>query len=99
MNIEIQSIRFSADQKLLDFIHEKVGKLPHFYEDITGAEVYLKLENSNDRENKISELKIKTPGKILFAKGQASSFEKATDDSIEAMTRQLKKRKEKIRGN
>ena len=99
MNIKTQSIHFNADQKLLDFIQERVGKLTQYYDDVLDVEVFLKLDNSNDHENKIAELKIKTPGKTLFAKEQGKSFEKAVDDSIEALRRQLKKRKEKIRGN
>ena len=99
MNIKVQSIHFSADQKLLDFINEKVGKLTQYYDDIIDVEVYLRLDNSNNYENKIVELKLKIPGVTLFAKEQCKSFENAVDDSVVALKKQLTKRKEKIRGN
>ena len=34
MKINVQSIKFDADQKLLDFIDKKVGKLEKFFDNI-----------------------------------------------------------------
>jgi len=98
MDIKIQSIHFDADKKLLTFVDEKVNKLPQFFDDIIDAEVFLKLENNDAGENKIAELKLNLPGKILFSKEQSKTFEKAIDESVEAMKRQLAKHKEKLRG-
>lgn len=98
MKIKIQSIHFDADQKLLTFIEEKVDKLMHFYDDIMGSEVYLKIDKSSVSENKIAEIKIQTPGKTLFAKEQCKTFEEATDTAVEALRRQIAKHKEKLRG-
>ncbi|MEP7168439.1 MAG: ribosome-associated translation inhibitor RaiA [Bacteroidota bacterium] len=97
MKLKIQAIHFNADQKLLAFIQEKVDKLLHFYEDIVGGEVYLKIDKSNDLENKITEIRIQTPGKVLFAKEQCRTFEEATDSAVEALRRQITKHKEKMR--
>jgi putative sigma-54 modulation protein len=69
----------------------------HFYEDILGGEVYLKIDKAEDLENKITEIKILTPGKILFAKEQCRTFEEATDSAVEALRKQISKHKEKIR--
>ena len=41
MEIKVQSIKFDADQKLLDYIDKKVGKIEKFYEDIVRTEVDL----------------------------------------------------------
>jgi putative sigma-54 modulation protein len=98
MKLKIQSIHFDADQKLLSFVQERVDKLIHFYEDILGGEVFLKLDKSNGQDNKIAEIKIQTPGKILFAKERCKTFEEATDTAIEAMRKQITKHKEKMRG-
>ncbi len=98
MDIRIQSLKFDADQKLLTFIEEKVDKLMHFYDDIMGSEVYLKIDKSSVSENKIAEIKIQTPGKTLFAKEQCKTFEEATDTAVEALRRQIAKHKEKLRG-
>src|SRR5437879_4674606 len=97
MKIKVQSIHFNADTKLLGFIQEKVDKLAHFYDDIIDGEVFLKLEKSNNTENKITEIKLKIPGKVLFAKEQCRTFEEATDLAVEALSKQVKKEKEKTR--
>jgi len=98
MNIQIHSVRFDADKKLIDFVHQKLDKLTQFGEDIVNAEVYLRLNKDQDRENKISEIKLELPGGPLFAKKQSRSFEEATDDVIEALKKQITKHKQKKRG-
>jgi putative sigma-54 modulation protein len=95
MKVKIQSLHFDADQKLLDFIDEKVNKLVTFNSSIIDAEVTLRLENSSTSENKIAEIKLLVPGPDLFAKRQCKTFEEATDQAVEALRRQLKKSKEK----
>jgi len=100
MDIKIHSVRFDADQKLLTFIQEKTNKLEVFYDDILGAEVFLRLDkDSQDRENKLVEIKLDVAGSTLFSKKQCKSFEEATDLSVEALRKQLLKRKDKIRKN
>jgi len=98
MEIKISSVHFDADKKLLDFIDKKVNKLVKFYEDIIGAEVVIRLENSQELDNKVSEIRLLVPGYDLFAKKQAKSFEEATDIAIEALRQQIVKHKEKLRG-
>ena len=97
MNIKLHSIRFDADQKLLDFIDTKLKKLPTVYDDIMSAEVFLRLDNDEDRENKKVEIKLDVKGKTIFAKKQCKTFEEATDLSIDALKKQLVKKKEKVR--
>jgi putative sigma-54 modulation protein len=97
MNWKIQTIHFDADQQLKSFIQEKADKLLTFYDNIIEGEVILKKDNSNV-DKKISEIKLIIPGKILFAKEQAATFEEATDNAVEALRKQLTKHKQKIRG-
>ena len=97
MNIKINTVRFSADQRLEKFVHQKVKKLVQFYDDIIGAEVFLKLGNTPGIGNKIIEIRIDLPGNELFAKKQSKSFEQSTDDAIDALKKQITKHKEKIR--
>ncbi|MBP7166834.1 MAG: ribosome-associated translation inhibitor RaiA [Bacteroidia bacterium] len=98
MKVKVQSIHFDADRKLLDFVEDKVDKLSHYYEAIIGTEVFLRLDKSDAGDNKIAEIKISTPGKVLFAKEQCKTFEEATDNAIEALRKQITKHKEKQRG-
>src|ERR1700735_2712038 len=95
MKITVQSIRFNADRKLLDFIQRKVDKLETFYDHIISGEIYLKLENVEDEANKITEIKLLLPGNQIFAKEQCKSFEEATDLAVECLRKQIGKYKQK----
>ena len=98
MNIQIHSVRFNADKKLIDFIHQKVEKLTNFGEDIVNIEVFLRLDKDQEQENKIAEIKLDMSGKPLFAKKQSKSFEESIDDTVDALKKQIAKYKEKKRG-
>ena len=98
MKIKINTIKFDADRKLILFVQSKVKKLSKFFDDILGAEVYLKLENTQDIDNKIVEIKIEIPGSSLFSRKQSKSFEESTDLAADALKLQLIKHKEKMRG-
>jgi putative sigma-54 modulation protein len=96
MTINIQSVHFDADQKLLDFINEKVEKLKTYYDGIINSEVTLRLDKSSTSDNKISEIKMLGKGHEFFAKKQCETFEEATDLACEALKTQLKKHKDKL---
>ncbi len=98
MNAVSYSIHFDADRKLLDFINERIEKLDTFHDGIIGGEVFLRLENSESNENKVTEIRLSLPGRELFAKKQCKSFEEAADTAVDALRRQIKKHKEKVRG-
>lgn len=98
MKITINAIKFDADRKLILFVQNKVKKLTKFFDDILGAEVFLKLENVQDTDNKVVEIKIDVPGGSLFSRKQSKSFEESTDLAADALKLQLIKHKEKIRG-
>src|ERR1700722_10774125 len=95
MKITVQSIRFNADRKLLEFIQKKADKLDTFYDQIISGEVYLKLENVEDEANKITEIKLMLPGNQIFAKEQCKTFEEATDLAVERLRKQIEKYKQK----
>jgi putative sigma-54 modulation protein len=97
MDIKIHSIRFDAGTKLLDFITAKVRKLMQYFDDIIGAEIFLRLDRSQDLENKVVEIRLTLPGNELFAKKQTKTFEKSTDLCVEALRRQIMKHKTKLR--
>ncbi len=97
MNVSIESVRFSADKKLEELIESKVSKLSQFDSSIISAKVYLRLENTQDLENKVAEIKLDVPKVELFAKKQSNSFEKSVDQAVEALRRQLKKQRDKYK--
>jgi len=98
MNVQIHSVRFDADKKLIDFVSQKLDKLAQFGEDIVNAEVYLRLDKDQTKENKISEIKLDISGGPLFARRQSKTFEEATDGAVNALKKQITKHKQKRRG-
>lgn len=94
MKLQVQSIHFDADVKLIDFIQRKVDKLETFYDRLVDGEVFLRINNEGI-ENKTVEIKLNVPGTQLFATEKAKSFEAAADMATEALRNQLKKFKMK----
>ena len=96
MDVKVQTVHFKADQKLIDFCEKRLNKLDQFFDSVIGAEVMLKLEKDEDRENKVSEIKLSVPANDpLFAKKQAKIFEEAIDLTVEALKKQMEKYKTK----
>lgn len=96
MKLQVHSIHFDADRKLVDFIQRKIDKLETFYDRLVDGEVFLRLNNEGV-ENKTVEIKLNLPGNQLFATEKARSFEAAADQATTALRMQLKKFKTKIR--
>ncbi len=98
MEVTISSIHFKADVKLEDFIREKTAKLAKLFDGVIGCDVVLRLDAASNNENKTAEIRVMIPGNDLFAKKQARTFEEAVDNSVDALRRQVKRHKEKLRG-
>ncbi len=98
MEVTISSIHFKADAKLENFIREKTAKLSKLFDGVIGCDVVLRLDAASNNENKIAEIRVMIPGNDLFAKKQAKTFEEAVDNSVDALRRQVKRHKEKLRG-
>jgi putative sigma-54 modulation protein len=97
MKVNTQSVNFNADQKLINFIQNRLNKLDKYYDKVINADVYLKLDNTSAKINKIFEVRLNVPGDNFVVKKQSRTFEEGTDLAIDSLERQLKKRKEKIR--
>lgn len=93
MNIQIQSVRFTADKKLVDFVEEKVSKLDRYAEDIVSAEVTLHLDKDPEHGNKVAVVQLNVTGDTLVAERQSKTFEEALDLSLDALKKQLAKHK------
>ena len=96
MKLQIHSIHFDADQKLLEFIQRRADKLETFFDRIIDGEAFLRVEKNGLNENKLIEVKINIPGNQLFTKSHDKSFEAAADKAMDVLKRQLKKHKEKL---
>ncbi|MDG1698027.1 MAG: ribosome-associated translation inhibitor RaiA [Polaribacter sp.] len=97
MKVFTQSVNFNADKKLISFVEEKVSNLTKYHDKIVNAEVFLKVMNTSDKENKITEVKINIPRRELIIKREAKTFEEGVNSAIDNLKRQLKRSKEKQR--
>lgn len=96
MKINVQSVNFNADQKLVNFIQNKLGKLENHFDNVIYADVYLKVQNTSGKENKISEILLSIPGDGVICKKKAKKFEVSVDECVSSLERQLQKRKKKF---
>jgi putative sigma-54 modulation protein len=95
MKVNVQTPNFAAKNELLVFVEKKLLKLEQFYDRIVCADVFLKVQKTSEKENKIVEVLLSVPGDDLMVKKEAKTFEEATDDVVRTLERQLKKRKQK----
>ena len=93
MKVETQSINFNADQKLINFIQKRMDKLDLFYDKIIKAAIYLKLDNTSDKANKIFEVQLSISGDVISFKKVFRTFEEGVDVVVHVLKRKLKKRK------
>ncbi len=96
MNVNIQSVNFSADQKLIDFVSKKMEKLNTFHDRIIESDVFLKLDNvAHNIKDKIVEIKVHVPHHSFFVKSTSKSFEESFESAFDSLVNQVKKEKKK----
>ena len=97
MKVFTQSVNFNADKDLINYVEKKANQLVKFHDKIVDVEVFLKVQNTSDKENKIIEIKLNIPGNELIVKRETKTFEEGINLGIDSLKRQLKKPKEKTR--
>ncbi|MCX6184937.1 MAG: ribosome-associated translation inhibitor RaiA [Flavobacterium sp.] len=95
MKVNVHAVNFTVDRKLVDFVEDRMSKLEKYYDKIISSDVFLKVENTSDKENKIVEIKIHVPGDDFIVKKQCKTFEEAIELAAESLERLVVKRKEK----
>lgn len=96
MLVKIQSLRFTADNKLVDYVQAKLNKLSTFNDRIVSVDVFLKLDNVvHALKDKIVEIRITVPRHSFFVKTSTKSFEQSFDDALDSIITQIKRKKEK----
>jgi putative sigma-54 modulation protein len=97
MKVFTQSVNFNADIELIELVEAKVLALTKFHDKIVDAEVFLKVQNTSNKENKITEVKLNIPGSELIVKRDTKTFEEGINLAVDSLKRQLKRSKEKQR--
>lgn len=96
MNVNIQTVHFDADSKLIEHVNKKITKLKSFHDRIHQVDVFLKLDNVvHQIKDKIAEIKVAVPGKQFFVKQTSKSFEESFDTALDSIINQIKRQKEK----
>lgn len=98
MEVRIQAIHFDASEKLQDFIQKKTAKLEKFCDDINKVEVSLKVVKPETAMNKEASMKVLVPNGEFFVEKVTDTFEESIDVCVDALSKQLMKYKEKLRG-
>ena len=97
MNVNIQTVHFDADLKLIDYVSRKAEKLNTFHDRILKIDVFLKLDNVvHNIKDKIVEIKVHFPRHDFFVKASSKSFEESFDTALESIVTQIKRKKEKL---
>jgi putative sigma-54 modulation protein len=97
MNVNIQTMHFDADDKLVNYVTRKLEKLQTFHDRILKIDVFLKLDNVvHNIKDKIVEIRIHVPRHDFFAKASTKSFEESFDNTLESIISQIKRKKEKL---
>ena len=96
MNVNIQTVHFDADNKLVDLINKRLEKLNTFHDRIIKVDVYLKLDNLvHTIKDKIAEIRVHVPRHDFFVKATSKSFEESFDTALDSLVTQIKRRKER----
>ncbi|MEH6513818.1 HPF/RaiA family ribosome-associated protein [Maribacter arcticus] len=96
MTINFQYIQMAESSSLSEIVTRNLQKLGNKYQFIIRAEVFFKLGNGTDGNDKICEIQLSAPGPRIFAKSNENNFEKSAANTISDLERQLRKRKEKF---
>lgn len=94
MKVNIQSVKFDAGQQLIEFVEKKMAKLERFEANATEVDVTLKLDKDSEKGNKIALVTLHVPGADIVSEQRARTFEEAVDLALDAIKRQIEKRKE-----
>lgn len=91
--INVKSLKFNADEKLLDYIDKKVGKVEKFFDNMGDIDVTLSL--LPDAENKSVKLQTHIPGEDMVIERHAHTFEEAVTEAADALKEKIVRAKEK----
>lgn len=95
MDVKIQSVKFDAGKQLVEFVEKKMSRLERFADRPTGADVILRLDKDHKNGNKVAVATLHVPGGDIVTEQRAKTFEEAVDLSLDAIKRQIEKRKER----
>ena len=95
MNIQITGRHIEVTSAIKSYVDEKIGKVGLYFDDISSTKVILTVEKGNQ----VAEAIVIVPGSEFVAKAEDKNLYAAIDKLEDKLARQLKKHKDKLRGN
>jgi len=102
MQIDIKGTNLELTQAIKDYVNEKIGGLEKFFDQILEAKVEVGLTTKHHQKGKIfrAEANLEVPQKhIIRAEAEREDLYMAINEVKDELQIQLKKYKEKMRGN
>ena len=97
MTVNVHSVHFEADAKLLEHIDKKIVKLATYHDRIVAVDVFLKLDNVvHQIKDKVAEIRVHVPRHDFFVKASSKSFEESFDSALDSIVNQIKRKKDKL---
>ena len=96
MTINVQAVNFEAKSGLGEYLERKLAKLESVSDKIIAAQVFLKKENTSEKNDKIVDIILEVPGDDIVVKKSGQSFEECIDLSVDTLKKLLIRKKEKI---
>lgn len=94
MDVNIKAIHFDISDRLVDFINKKVERLLRHNVNLSNVDVSLKVIKPETAMNKEAIVRMSVPNQDdVVADKTADTFEEAVDLCIDALKRQLEKKK------
>lgn len=94
MDVNIKAIHFDISDRLVDFINKKVERLLRHNVNLSNVDVSLKVIKPETAMNKQAIVRMSVPNQEdVVADKTADTFEEAIDLCIDALKRQLEKKK------
>ncbi|QIV95634.1 SSU ribosomal protein S30P /sigma 54 modulation protein [Allofrancisella inopinata] len=95
MDIQITGRHVEVTDPIKKYVDEKIGKIGHYFDNITSTKVILAVE----KEYQVAEAIVIVPGSEFVAKAEDKDLYAAIDMLEGKLARQLKKHKNKIKCN
>jgi putative sigma-54 modulation protein len=90
MTIEIHAEQIKEEEKLVDFIKEKLMALSHLHHHISRAEVYLHEYKELRKENKVCEIRLDIFGGTLYVRRESGQYKKSATEVLKELKKLVK---------
>lgn len=96
MKINLQTVGFTPNEHLVAYVNEKLNKLDTYYDQIIAADVYMKIDNNNSKDNKVLDVRLEVPGDDIVVSKKGQAYEECVDLAADTLKKLIIKRKEKM---